>query len=182
MTFADDASWTCTTCGRPHSGLATVFGSDAPHDWHVATAAQRDEGELTDDVCFLPDADPAQGTHFFLRGHIQLPLLEPLGAEESFTWSVWVSLSIESLEHVFEHWDDPDRAQLLPPMFGWLRSDLPYEPSTLDLRTQVHTRAPGLVPQVEVEPTEHPLAQEQTAGISVHRVAELNRALLGELH
>lgn len=67
-------------------------------------------------------------------------------------------------------------------MFGWLRSDLPYELSTLDLRTQVHTRAPGLVPLVEVEPTGHPLAQEQAAGISVHRVAELNRALLGELH
>lgn len=182
MTSADDTAWTCSVCGRSHGGLATVFGSDAPHDWHVASAAQRDAGELSADVCFLPDSDPRAGTHYFLRGHVQLPLLEPLGAEETFTWSVWVSLSGESLAVVFEHWEDPDRAELTPPLFGWLRSDLPYTPTTLGLRTQVHTREPGMVPRIELEPTAHPLAREQAEGITVHRVAELNAAFLGELH
>jgi hypothetical protein len=182
VTSPPDDAWTCETCGQAHSGLATVFGSDAPWNWHVATAAQRDAGELSADVCFLPDADPEVGTHFFLRGHVELPLREPLGGEDTFSWSVWVSLSGESLALVFEHWDDPDRADTLPPMFGWLCSDLPYEPSTLGLRTQVHTRAPGRVPLVEVEPSGHPLAIEQAEGVSVHRVAELNAAILGELH
>jgi hypothetical protein len=67
-------------------------------------------------------------------------------------------------------------------MFGYLCSDLPYEPATLGLRTQVHTRDPGMVPLVELEPSSHPLAQEQSAGITAHRVAEFNAAVLGELH
>jgi hypothetical protein len=182
VTSSDASAWTCTTCGAEHRGLATVFGSDAPWNWHVAGAAERDAGELTGDVCFLPDPDPEVGTHFFLRGHVELPLREPVGDATTFVWSVWVSLSGESLTQVFEHWDDPERAEKVAPMFGYLCSDLPYEPATLGLRTQVHTRAPGLVPLVEVEPTGHPLAVEQAEGITAHRVAELNAEILGELH
>lgn len=182
MTSPEDTSWTCSTCGDEHRGLATVFGSDAPWNWHVAGAAERDAGELTSDVCFLPDPDPEVGTHFFLRGHVELPLREPVAGAETFVWSVWVSLSAESLKLVFDHWDDPDRAAKLPPMFGYLCSDLPYEPATLGLRTQVHTRDPGMVPLVELEPSGHLLSQEQSEGITAHRVAEFNAAILGELH
>jgi hypothetical protein len=52
----------------------------------------------------------------------------------------------------------------------------------------MHTRAPGLVPRVEVEQatvpplSSHPLAREQAEGITWHRVAELNAAVYGELH
>ena len=189
----------CPTCGGRHLDLATAMGSLSPHAWDVASAAQRDAGELTDDVCFLPDADadgphgphgphgadaPAQGTSYFLRGEVALPVRDA-GDVTSFSWSVWVLLSGESLELLFEHWEDPDRADRVPPVFGLLASELPYEPSTLDLRAVVHTREPGLVPRIEVERTEgepHPLAREQAEGITWHRVAELNEAVYGELH
>ena len=172
-------SWRCSTCGEAHRGLATGFGSQAPEPWQTATEAQREAGELTADVCFLPDEDPDAGTRYFLRGHIELPLLQPVEGESSFAWSVWVSLSGQSLALLFDHWDDPDRAERVPPLFGWLCTALPYEPTTLGLRTQLHTREPGLVPLVELEPTGHPLSREQARGISVHRVAELNAAVRG---
>lgn len=174
----------CPTCGGRHLDLATAMGSGSPHAWDVATAAQRDAGELTDDVCFLPDADPHGGTSYFLRGEVTLPLLDA-GDLASFSWSVWVLLSGESLEVLFEHWDEPDRAERVPPVFGLLASELPYEPSTLDLRAVVHTREPGLVPRIELEQAHdspHPLAREQAEGITWHRVAELNAAVYGELH
>lgn len=180
MSAPAGGDWTCAVCGEHHHGLALAIGADAPWDWYEASEAQRQAGELTDDVCFLPGEEPGTLTRYFLRGHIELPLWEPVEGETTFAWSVWVSLSGESLALVFEHWDDPDR-EALPPLFGWLCSALPYEPTTLGLRTQVHSRAPGLVPLVEVEPTVHPLAQEQARGIPVHRVAELNAAVLREL-
>jgi hypothetical protein len=174
----------CPTCGALHLDLATAMGSGSPHAWDVATAAQRDAGELTDDLCFLPEAGPEGGTSYFLRGEVALPLLDG-GDRPAFSWSVWVLVSGESLEVLFEHWDEPDRAERVPPVYGLLASALPYEPSTLDLRAVVRTRAPGLVPRVEVErggPSPHPLAREQAEGISWHRVAELNAAVYGELH
>lgn len=172
-------SWRCEACGAEHSGLATVFGSDSPWDWHVASQARRDAGELTPDVCFLPAEDPRDGTGYFLRGHVVIPLSEPVEGETSFAWSVWVALDGEAMQLVYDHWDDPARASL-PPVFGWLRSSLPYQPSTLDLRVQVHQREPGRVPLVEVDPTHgHPLGVEERDGITPHRVAELNALVLG---
>ena len=196
--MSDHVDRPCPTCGRRHLDLATAMGSASPHAWDVASAAQRDAGELTEDVCFLPDADPADpadpdaagpgrrvpGTSYFLRGEVALPVLDA-GDVTSFSWSVWVLLSGESLELLFEHWDDADRADRVPPVFGLLASELPYEPSTLDLRAVVHTREPGLVPRIEVEQVDgepHPLAHEQAEGITWHRVAELNAAVYGELH
>jgi len=61
-----------------------------------------------------------------------------------------------------------------PPYFGWLTSELPiYDPSTLSLRTHVHTQPVGTRPRIELEPTDHPLAIEQRQGISMSRVEEI---------
>jgi hypothetical protein len=66
-----------------------------------------------------------------------------------------------------------------PPMFGWLMAALPtYEPSTLSLKTMVHTRPLGLRPLVELEPTDHPLAVEQREGITLARVQQIAEQLL----
>lgn len=77
------------------------------------------------------------------------------------------------------HWDHPDRVRLAS-MFGWLDSWLsPFEPPTVNMAVIVHMRAPGFVPLVELDPTSsHPLAREQRKGITLHRMAELNRLLL----
>ena len=65
------------------------------------------------------------------------------------------------------------------PMFGWLAVDLPtYEPSTLSLKTMVHTRPLGLRPFVVLEPTDHPLAVEQREGITLARVQAIAEQLL----
>jgi hypothetical protein len=53
-----------------------------------------------------------------------------------------------------------------------------YSPSTLNLKTNVHTQPVGLRPLVELEPTDHPLAVEQRDGITVARVQEFAERLL----
>jgi len=46
-------------------------------------------------------------------------------------------------------------------------------PETASLKTQVHTQPVGIRPEIELEPTEHPLAREQRDGIPWERVKEI---------
>lgn len=171
----DESQWKCATCGHQHGGLATVFGAQAPDVWLYASAAEREAGELTDDMCVL---EVKGQQHYFLRGHIEIPVIDAPG--DVFSWSAWVSLSQESMEKMVKHWDDPARASLAP-VFGWLCNELPYENPTTSIPTHVHSREPGVVPYIQLDPSvDHPLVREQGNGISLHRLAEINESALGE--
>ena len=166
--------WHCGTCGEQHQGLATVFGAQAPDVWLQASATDREAGELSGDMCVL---DVGRERHYFRRGHIEIPLIHSPG--DVFSWSSWVSLSEESIQMIADHWDDPARASMLP-VFGWLCDELPYETPTTSIATHVHNRVPGVVPYIELDPSiDHPLVREQASGISLHRLAEINKAVLG---
>jgi len=92
---------------------------------------------------------------------------------ETFSWGVWVSLSRENFRRMSQLWETPGR-ESEPPYFGRLSTILPiYEPTTLDLKTNVHTQPVGIRPTIELEPTDHPLAVEQRTGITRARVQEL---------
>lgn len=106
-----------------------------------------------------------------------------VGSDRVFTWGVWVSLSSGNFARAVDLWEQPGREDE-PPYFGWLSTELfPYQPSTVQLKTNVHTRPVGEKPFVEIEPTDHPLAVEQRAGMTMDRVrqiAELNRRGTGD--
>jgi hypothetical protein len=148
--------WVCHCCGERHAELPFAYHTPAPAYW-----SDDAEGELTGETCVIGGRD------FFVHARIPIPVRD---AGETFHWGVWVSLSPES----FERWSRPG-----PPMFGWLSTELPvYEPSTLNLKTNVHTQPVGERPLVELEPTDHPLAVEQREGIDLARVQELAERLL----
>lgn len=147
-----------------------MFGAEAP--WRLIGIPEEEFAqrvELNADLCVV------DGEHFFVRGHIEIPIH---GGDEPFAWSVWCSLARESFGHAMEHWHDEHRDEQ-PPYFGWLCTELPIYPSTLHLKTHVHSRKPGVVPSIELEPTDHPLAVEQREGISWGRVEQLADDLLG---
>ena len=146
-----------------------VFGPQAPDPWVQATQTERDAGELNSDMCVLE----IEGEwRYFLRGHIEIPILDAPG--EICSWSVWVSVSEESIRQVADHWEDPARASQ-PAVFGWLCNELPYEQSTISTPTLVHSRDPGVVPFIQLDPSvDHPLVGEQRMGITLHRLAEIN--------
>jgi len=59
-------------------------------------------------------------------------------------------------------------------------SELPYERSTISTPTLVHSRDPGLVPFIQLDPSsDHPLVREQGMGITLHRLAEINQLVIG---
>ncbi|MBO3743923.1 DUF2199 domain-containing protein [Actinoplanes flavus] len=155
--------FTCGTCGAVHDGPPLSFAAPAPDFWQPEMADQ--EGCLLDaDLCVIA------GEQFFVRGLIELPVWD---TGEVFTYSMWVSLSRASFTRAVDVWEQPGREKE-PPYFGWLSNIIAgYEPSTLNLRTNVHTRAVGQLPYIELEPTGHPLAVEQLAGVTRTRVEEI---------
>jgi hypothetical protein len=90
---------------------------------------------------------------------------------------VWVSLSRGNFTRALSLRAAPGRERE-EPYFGWLSTELPpYQPSTLALKTRVHTQPVGQRPLIELEPTDHPLAVEQRAGITLARVQEIAETL-----
>jgi hypothetical protein len=115
------------------------------------------------------------GQHFFVRARIVLPVVD---ADEDFEWGVWVSLSEANFSRALQLWTDPRRMDE-PPYFGWLSTELPgYEPTTLNLKTNLHTQPVGVRATVELEPTDHPLAVEQRTGITLARVQDIAERVL----
>ncbi|WP_455357523.1 DUF2199 domain-containing protein [Streptomyces sp. SYSU K217416] len=142
--------------------------AEAPAVWDPAFVGA-DDCLLSSDQCVV------RGQHYFVKGLIEIPVID---SDEVFSWGVWVSLSRENFSRAADLWDRPDR-EAEQPYFGWLTTDLPvYSPTTLNLKTHVHTRPVGERPYVELEPTDHPLAVEQRTGITLDRVREIAAAVL----
>jgi len=144
------------------------YAAPAPEYWTDDLADDDDSG-LSPDQCVI------KGEWFFALGLIEIPVIETGG---SFSWGVWVSLSKENYERMAQLWDRPGR-EGESPYFGWLSTHLPvYSPTTINLKTRVHTRPIGERPLIELEPTGHPLAVEQRTGITLARVREFADILL----
>ncbi|WP_405013948.1 DUF2199 domain-containing protein [Kitasatospora sp. NBC_01539] len=163
-----ETGFTCTCCGEYHPETPMDFASPAPAYW-LPGEERHPASLLTDDQCVI------KGESFFVRARVEIPVV---GRDTVFTWGVWVSLSDRNYARAGELWETAGR-ESEPPAFGWLSTELPvYAPSTVNLRTMVHTRPVGERPVVEIEPTDHPLAVEQRNGITMERVREIAGALL----
>ena len=165
-------TFTCSACGETHDLSNISFGADRPSQWHKLTDDEKERCELTSDQCTM---ETAEGTHFFVRGCLDVSIK---GTGTEFTWGVWVSLAEHSFVEMSEHWHDPARVEL-GPYFGWLCTEVPLYPDTMFLKTNVHQRAVGVRPKIELEPTDHPLAIHQREGIDS---AELERIVQQLLH
>jgi hypothetical protein len=169
---ASEMSYVCRRCGERHRGLPMSYGTDAPAYWDPSLAGDK-SSTLEQEQCVIKDE------HFFVRGRLVIPVTDAAGTE--FDWGVWVSLSRDSFTRALSLRATPGRERERP-YFGWMSTELPlYHPSTLSLKTRVHTRAVGQRPLIELEPTDHPLAVEQRTGITLARVQEIAETLLHAL-
>jgi hypothetical protein len=153
-------SFTCSRCGETHD-VPLSIAIEAPVYWYGIPEAERDQRVVLDEELCVID-----GQHFFIKGRICLPIRD---SHDQFEWVAWISLSDANFKRAVARWEQSGRETDLP-YFGWLSSDIPGYPSTLNLKTNVHTPPLGERPVVELEPTDHPLAVEQRPGISMARV------------
>lgn len=153
----------CKVCSCDLGEVPMCFGGSSPASLMVPENEYEDRVEENSDQCIV------DGKHFFVRGHIEIPVID---TGEVFVWSVWVSLSERSFDAMSENWDSEGRENS-EPFFGWLMTNLPCYPETLQLKTDVQTQPVGVAPLVILHPSDHPLAQEQKNGITMERVHEI---------
>lgn len=166
--MTSDLGFTCSCCGEHHAELPLSCSTAAPYVWDPGFADAPDS-LLSSDQCVI------KAQHYFVKGLVEIPVI---GSDEVFSWAVWVSLSRDNFARAADMWDVPGR-EAAEPYFGWLTTELPiYSPSTINLKTHLHTRPVGQRPFIELEPTDHPLAVEQRTGISPDRVREIAEEVL----
>ncbi|WP_160154176.1 DUF2199 domain-containing protein [Microbulbifer sp. ALW1] len=153
----------CKVCNCDLGEVPMCFGGRSPASLMVPENEYEGRVEENSDQCIV------DGKHFFVRGHIELPVID---TGEVFIWSVWVSLSEQSFDQMSENWDSEGRENS-EPFFGWLMTNLPCYPETLHLKADVQTQPVGVVPLVILQSSDHPLAQEQHNGITMDRVHEI---------
>ena len=150
-------NWTCHTCQTEHPDEPLCFGVEAPWRGFVPEAEYTQRVELSPDECII------DGTLFFIRGHIEIPIH---AYPHPLVFSVWSSISVASMSHMAERWEAADRASD-PPYFGWLSSPIGSYPDTRHLKVSVQSRPPGWTPLFTIEHSDHPLSVDQRHGISM---------------
>jgi hypothetical protein len=159
------------SCENPEGGLPFCFGPPAPDFYVGLPEGERAKRSLLDtDLCVI------DRKHYFIRGCLDLPIIE---TRDIFRWLVWVSLSETNFNQAVDLWETPGR-ESEPSYFGWLSTSLPHYPETLNLKTNIHTCPVGQRPRIELEPTSHPLAEEQRQGITLARAQNLASHVLQE--
>jgi len=156
--------WYCASCGEEHD--------DLPFDWHWEQPVYWDgprgaNDELGSDLCVWTDDDGLEC--YFIRGLVQLPVI---GAEQTFNYGAWSSLSRDSFDRVLDVWDDPLRVAE-PAYFGWLSNEIPEFPGSLSLPLDVVTREVELRPVFELHDGDHPLVRAQREGVPWDWVVEV---------
>lgn len=168
-----DLRWKCGSCEEWHTGPCLDFGYSSPYYWLKKYDAVRNADTfLTQDYCVI------ENQYFFVRGLIEVPIL---GADESFRWGVWGSLSKGNFETLLKMDEDSSRGELQP-MFSWLSTRISEYPDTLNLKMYAHIQKPNLRPRFELEVTDHPLSQEYQNGVSPERIKQIMMGRVREAH
>ena len=162
-------SWKCNQCGEVHDSIANSFAFDEPIYWGNRRRWPAPRGcSIDKDYCVI-DNDG-----HFIRAVLEIPILD---SDQVFTFGVWSTLSEVNFKREQKLASKPERVNE-PSYFGWFSNRIWQYPDTLNLKCNVISRAPGLRPSIQLEPTDHPLAVEQRKGISKERFIELSEQCL----
>jgi hypothetical protein len=159
----------CRICGEHHNTLPLSFSVKAPL---AATRIAPEEIERR--VVLTPDQCVIDGTEFFLRGRIVVPVV---GIEEPFIWGVWAEVGPKDFIRTQNLWKVEGR-ESEPAYRGWLDTELSLFETTVNLEVRVRTQVVGRRPHFEIASDQHSLGREQRSGITLTRVQEIAESLL----
>ena len=149
-------------------------GSDHPLDELELFFRRPDEVALLSDeersqrVQENPDLCVLDGTRFFVRGVIPLPVAQ---RERPYNIGAWVEVSPSSFERIYELWSEPDQDRE-PPLEGVLANAVTAGYSAFGLQVRLSLTGATTRPAITVLAADHTLFSEQTQGISAHRAHE----------
>lgn len=153
----------CAFCGEDHPIDSLELSYRRPDD--AASLAEDERSERVQenaDLCII------DGKRFFVRGVLPLPVEE---CERPYNLGVWVEVSQPDFERIYALWDEPN--QVNEPRFSAvLANNIDGLPPTVRLAAELELTGPTTRPGVHVALADHPLYEEQNAGVSPHRAHE----------
>jgi hypothetical protein len=153
----------CASCEQWHEGIPGWGWNYPPQYFSVPEAERENRCFLSSDLCVVDDSA------FYICGCLELPVV---GSSDLMSLRVWVSLSEKNF-YAFQDLLGVAQRAHNGPYFGWLSVSIPTYPETINLKTMVHIRDNGIRPFIELEPTDHPLSQEQRNGVGPERIQAL---------
>jgi hypothetical protein len=159
----------CRVCGEHHASLPLSFSVKAPHAVQAVPASQ-----FAERVVITPDQCVIDGTHFYLRGRIVVPMHD---FEEPFIWGVWAQVGAKDFYRMHKLWTASGR-EAEPAFEGRLASDLSLFARTLGLAVEVQTQPVGRRPHLLVRDAQHPLGAQQRKGLTIAEATEIAALLL----
>jgi len=164
----EEMGYYCSDCGKYHREVPLNYGAKSPTAYFNLTENEKQRAELTQDVCII------EKKRFFLKGQIKIKIEDK---DEPFSWNVWAEVAKEDFELEQENWDEENRF-LRKSFSGTLDTPLNCYPNTLGLKVKIQTQKIGLIPNILVESTDHPLYFEQENGIDMNRVTQFAMNIL----
>jgi hypothetical protein len=162
----EEMGYYCSDCGKYHREIPMNYGAQSPIAY--LNLLDKSVAELTQDVCIIEEKK------FFIKGQIKIKVE---GKEEPFSWNVWIEISKDDFEEEQEYWTEENRF-LRKPYAGILDTALNCYPNTIGLKVTVQTQKIGLIPDVTIDETNHPLFFEQENGIDMSRVIMFAKRIL----
>ena len=98
----------CSGCGQVHRGMPALDAA-APLNYYAVPEGEREARCQLD-----PDACVIDGTEYYVRGCLEIPVE---GETEAFSWGVWVSLSEQSFWQWVASYESERRSHV-GPFFG----------------------------------------------------------------
>jgi len=146
------------------------FAADFPDMYANLTRDQRDSrAVIASDQCIV------DRQWFFLRGCLEIPII---GESEIFLWGLWASLHEQDFDLITDSWELEGREKARGPYKGRLANSLSLYPETLNLKLTIILQPVGTRPLFVIQEADHPLAAEQSTGISRKRASEIAALLL----
>jgi len=158
-----ESSFNCPTCGTTHEGLPTDHAWLLPDDvWAIPEPERSNKATFTSDLCQL-------GDRFFIRCLLEFPFNEQSGY---YGWGIWVEVPEATFHRYLALYEQDASGE--PSLPGAIANVLPGYPPTSGLPVTIQFQDAASRPTVHVsESSHHPLAAEQSTGLSTSRYHEI---------
>jgi len=157
----------CGVCDKWHDELPLDIGYKRSFSYFEVPENERVERVLESDFFCKID----EGI-FVVRGLIYVPLND---YDDEFCWGVWVKVDKEIYDIISDQWESDSNGVVLE---GVLDVDiLTYDDSYMQT-IEIHLQGPNEQPRFILKDKQSKLGQEQSNGIIVQRVLEINHQVL----
>ena len=153
----------CSVCGKAHaaSNIELIFRRP-----DIIAALSIDERASrvreSEDLAILDE------TRYFIRCLLPLAVA---GRDDPYCFGIWAEVPQSTFERIRSLWRDADQAS--EPAFDCrLANEIPSLPPTVGVVAKLSLSGPTTRPDIHIVECDHPLFDEQSRGITEHRVSE----------